>query len=295
MSGRTYGVRRGARAGVLLAFTGPALAVLVLTRLAPEGLSLFASLEKVDPFDDGSRSFAGWDNFRQLFTSPAFWQVLGVTVWFVVLASPVIVVGSLYLAWIYTRTMPMRGLWRTVAFLPSAIPSLGLTVMWGVALKPTGVVNRALEGLGLPAQGFYSSAAQALPTIALITAWGGVGYWMVFLIAGLLDIPREILDAARMDGASAWQEFFSVVVPLLRRPLLFVLVANTVWVFQIYAPIQVLTSGGPSGATSTLMFDTVRTATVYSNQQQAMAQMVVLLVLLGATVAAQFALLGERE
>lgn len=295
MSGRTHGVRRGARTGVLLAFTGPALAVLVLTRLAPEGLSLFASFEKVDPFDANSWTFAGWANFRQLFTSTAFWQVLGVTVWFVVLASPVIVVGSLYLAWLYTRTMPMRGLWRTVAFLPSAIPSLGLTVMWGVALKPTGVVNETLEGIGLPAQGFYNSAAQALPTIALITAWGGVGYWMVFLIAGLLDIPREILDAARMDGASPWREFRSVVVPLLRRPLLFVLVANTVWMFQIYAPIQVLTNGGPSGATSTLMFDTVRTATVYSNHQQAMAQMVVLLVLLGATVAAQFALLGERK
>lgn len=295
MSGRTHGARRGARTGVLLAFTGPALAVLVLTRLAPEGLSLFASFEKVDPFDANSWTFAGWANFRQLFTSTAFWQVLGVTVWFVVLASPVIVVGSLYLAWLYTRTMPMRGLWRTVAFLPSAIPSLGLTVMWGVALKPTGVVNETLEGIGLPAQGFYNSAAQALPTIALITAWGGVGYWMVFLIAGLLDIPREILDAARMDGASPWREFRSVVVPLLRRPLLFVLVANTVWMFQIYAPIQVLTNGGPSGATSTLMFDTVRTATVYSNHQQAMAQMVVLLVLLGATVAAQFALLGERK
>ncbi|MFE7977763.1 carbohydrate ABC transporter permease [Streptomyces shenzhenensis] len=295
MSRRTPGVRRGAGTGVLLAFTGPALALLVLTRLAPEGFSLVASFEKVDPFGGASWTFAGWDNFRRLFTSAAFWQVLGVTVWFVVLASPVIVVGSLFLAWLYTRTMPMRGFWRTVAFLPSAIPSLGLTVMWGVALKPTGVMNNVLEALGLPAQGFYSSTAQALPTIALITAWGGVGYWMVFLIAGLLDIPREVLEAARMDGASPWREFFSVVVPLLRRPLLFVLVANTVWVFQIYAPIQVLTNGGPSGATSTLMFDTVRTATVYSNQQQAMAQMVVLLVLLGATVAAQFALLGERE
>ncbi|MER6523665.1 sugar ABC transporter permease [Streptomyces sp. NPDC001508] len=295
MSSRTRQVRLGARTGVLLAFTGPALAVLVLTRLAPEGLSLFASFEKVDPFDGDSWSFVGWANFRQLFASSAFWHVLGVTVWFVVLASPVIVVGSLYLAWLYTRTMPMRGLWRTVAFLPSAIPSLGLTVMWGVALKPTGVVNKTLEAIGLPAQGFYTSAAQALPTIALITAWGGVGYWMVFLIAGLLDIPREVLDAARVDGATPWREFRSVVLPLLRRPLLFVLVANTVWVFQIYAPIQVLTNGGPSDATSTLMFDTVRTATVYSNQQQAMAQMVVLLVLLGTTVAVQFALLGERE
>ncbi|MGA6159510.1 carbohydrate ABC transporter permease [Stenotrophomonas sp. NPDC087984] len=295
MSSRTHQIRRGARTGVLLAFTGPALAVLVLTRLAPEGLSLFASFEKVDPFDGDSWSFVGWANFRRLFISAAFWHVLGVTMWFVVLASPVIVVGSLYLAWLYTRTMPMRGLWRTVAFLPSAIPSLGLTVMWGVALKPTGVVNKTLEAIGLPAQGFYSSAAQALPTIALITAWGGVGYWMVFLIAGLLDIPREILDAARVDGATPWREFRSVVLPLLRRPLLFVLVANTVWVFQIYAPIQVLTNGGPLEATSTLMFDTVRTATVYSNQQQAMAQMVVLLVLLGTTVAVQFALLGERE
>lgn len=279
---------------MLLAFAGPALLVMVLTRIAPEGFALFASVEKVDPFVTDSWTFVGWENFRRLFTDAAFWHVLGVTAWFVVLASPVIVVGSLYLAWLYTRTVRMRGLWRTVAFLPSAIPSLGLTVMWGVALKPDGVANAALEGLGLPAQGFYSSAGQALPTIALITAWGGVGYWMVFLIAGLLDIPREVLEAARMDGASALREFFGVVLPLLRRPLLFVLVANTVWVFQIYAPIQVLTGGGPAGSTSTLMFDTVRTATVYSNQQQAMAQMVVLLVLLGATVAAQFALLGER-
>ncbi len=117
--------------------------------------------------------------------------------------------------------------------------------MWGVALRPDGLVNSVLVALGLEPQRFLTSSDQALASIILIVSWIGIGYWMTFIIAGLQDIPRSLYEAVRIDGANRWQQFRFVTLPQLRRPLTFVLVANTVANFLVFAPVQILTAGGP--------------------------------------------------
>ena len=104
--------------------------------------------------------------------------------------------------------------------------------------------------LGIPPQPFLTSPQQALLSIMILLSWIGVGYWMMFLIAGINDIPATYYEAAAIDGASAWRQLWSITLPLLRRPLAFVLVADTVSNFLVFAPVQILTKGGPNGSTN---------------------------------------------
>jgi multiple sugar transport system permease protein len=186
-------------------------------------------------------------------------------------------------------------LWRTLIFLPIAVPQAVAAVVWGVAFRPDGPLNAALVQLGLPPQPFLSSADQALPSLIALVSWIGVGYWMMFLIAGLLDIPRSYYEAAAVDGASAWQGFRHITLPLLRRPLLFVLVADTVANFLVFAPVQILTQGGPQGSTHLVMFDIYDQAYRVGDVRLANAETVLLVVVVLAIVTVQFRLLGRGQ
>ena len=159
-------------------------------------------------------------------------------------------------------------------------------------MRKDGIVNAALVAVGIGEQPFLTSPTQALPSIMLVVSWIGVGYWMVFLIAGLQDIPNAYLEAAAIDGANWWRKFWHVVLPLMRRPLAFVLVANTVANFILFAPIQALTGGGPRGATNLIMFDTYQNAFVVGDRATASAQVVILLIIMLSIVILQFRLLS---
>jgi multiple sugar transport system permease protein len=134
-----------------------------------------------------------------------------------------------------------------------------------------------------------------LLSIVLLASWIGVGYWMMFLIAGLQDIPPEYGEAADLDGAGPVRKFLDVTLPLLRRPLLFVLVADTVANFVLFAPIQVLTKGGPEGSSNLLMYDVYHNAFELSDPHTAAAELVLLLILMLAIVSVQFRLLRSGE
>jgi multiple sugar transport system permease protein len=153
-------------------------------------------------------------------------------------------------------------------------------------------VNAVLTTIGLEPQRFFTSATQALPSIMIVVSWIGVGYWMVFLIAGLKDIPRTYLEAAAIDGAGPWNRFFYIVLPLMRRPLAFVLVANTVANFILFAPIQALTNGGPKQSTNLIMFDIFQNAFIVGDRSTASAEVVLLLIIMLAIVIVQFRLLS---
>jgi multiple sugar transport system permease protein len=123
----------------------------------------------------------------------------------------------------------------------------------------------------LPPQPFFRSESQALASLIAIASWKGVGYWMIFLLAGLLAIPRELHEAASIDGASAWQRFTRITLPLMRRPLAFVLVADTAINFLLFAPVYVITHGGPNGATALLMFEAYQAAFAFLNHGRSLA------------------------
>jgi multiple sugar transport system permease protein len=273
-------------------FLGPTVALIVVLRIVPTVTAILDSMRYGLPGSLSSPEFVGLDVFRDMFTSASFWDSVKWTLVFNVIVNPLQILLALALAVLLTQNIPGRGLWRTVIFLPAAIPLAGSTIIWGIALRPDGPVNGFLELFGAPAQPWFTSQDQVIASLVIVSSWIGIGYWMMFLIAGLNDIPPVYYEAAAIDGAGPIRTFFSVTLPMLRRPLLFVLVADTAANFVLFAPVQILTGGGPEGRSNFLMYDIFHRSYELSDPYQASAELVVLLVLMVAIVALQFKLLG---
>jgi len=167
--------------------------------------------------------------------------------------------------------------------------------IWGVAYRPDGPLNAMLTSIGLEPMRFLTSPDQALFAIIMIVSWVGVGYWMTFLLAGLQDIPKSLYEAVEIDGANAFQRFRYVTLPQLRRPLTFVLVANTVANFLVFAPVQILTKGGPQGSTDLIMFQIYDRAFTMGDTPSAYAATVVLVSIVLVVVILQFRMMERSE
>lgn len=246
---------------------------------------------------EGTERFVGVENYAALFSDPGFRGSLLVTIVFTVIVNPLQVALATALAVLYTRRR-MRGAkaWRTLVILPIAAPPAVSAVIWNVVFRPDdGLANSFLHVLGIPAQPFLTSPDQALASIIVLLSWIGVGYWMLFLVAGINEIPAELYEAAQIDGASGLRQFFSITLPLLRRPLAFVLVADTVSNFLVFAPVQMLTKGGPEGSTNLLMYDIYTRAFTLGDLPTAQAEVVILVLVTITVVALQFRMLRSKD
>lgn len=274
---------------IALGFLLPAIVCVVLLRIWPAGLALHDSL--IAPGDDSY----SLENFNYVFTDPDFLNSLKVTLVYSLIVNPLQIGIALALALLMNTLVPLIGFWRTLVLLPVAIPQSVSAVVWGVALRPDGLINSVLVVLGLEPQRFLTSADQALGSIILIVSWIGVGYWMTFILAGLQDIPKSLYEAVTIDGANGWQRFRFVTLPQLHRPLTFVLVANTVANFLVFAPVQILTAGGPEGSTNLIMNEIYTKAFVISDPESAAAATVVLVAAVLLVVVIQFRLMSRAE
>jgi multiple sugar transport system permease protein len=204
-------------AGLAALFLAPALLGLVVFRLAPIGVAGIGALYRENL--EGEQSFVGLANFASLFTDESFWHALRTTLLFNIIINPLQIAISFGMALLVLR--PGKGVtfFRAAFFLPMTL-SIGLTaVLWSMLLDQTiGPVNALIEQLGFARQGFFRDENQALGTAMAIASWKGCGYWMVFLLAGLFGIDEQLYEAARIDGATSWQRFRHVTLPLMRRP-----------------------------------------------------------------------------
>lgn len=276
-----------------LVFLLPALITILSMRVAPTVSAFWGSLHQGFPGGIREPEFAGLANYSELFHSPAFLHTVVLTLIFNVILNPLQVAIALLIATLMTRRIRLAGIWRTLVFVPATIPIVGSSIVWGIAMRPQGPLNGILEALGLPAQPFFTSPQQALASIMLVATWVGVGYWMIFLISGIENIPAEYYEAARLDRAGPIRTFFSITIPMLKRPLLFVLVADTVANFVLFVPVQMLTNGGPENSTTLQMFNAYRTSYTYGDKTLGAAEVVVLTLIMLLFVALQFWLLRE--
>jgi multiple sugar transport system permease protein len=159
----------------------------------------------------------------------------------------------------------------------------------------SGLVNGILLSVGLPAQPFLSSPSQALPSIILIASWIGVGYWMFFFLAGLQGIPPTLYEAAAIDGATPVRAFVHITLPLLRRVIAFVLVADTTANFLLFAPVYILTHGGPQGSTDLLMYEAYRSGFIGLDVGRATSITTILIGILLLVVGAQLVFFRSTE
>lgn len=286
--------RRGrSMAGIAMLFLLPALVALLLLRLVPAGVALVDSLSRTTLL--GGTSFVGLGNYVELFGNADFQNSLAVTLLFAVIINPLQIAAAFLLAVLFTRRAVGSKFWRSMVILPIAVPPAVSAVVWSVIYRPDGLANGFLAVFGIPPQPFLTSPYQALLSIMILLSWIGVGYWMMFLIAGLNDIPTSYYEAASLDGASWWRQTWSITLPLLRRPLAFVLVADTVSNFLVFAPVQILTKGGPNGSTNLLMHDLYTRAFTFGDINKAQAEVVILVLITVVIVAMQFRLLKTED
>jgi len=277
-----------------LPFLGPALLCVAVLRIWPTVVAFTDSLS-AQSFSTGATRFVGLDNYAHLLADSLFIQSLRTTGLFSVIVNPFQIALALALAMLLDQRLPAVGLMRTLVFLPVAVPQAVSAIIWGVAFRPDGPLNAILVSIGLPSQRFITSPDQALGSIIILVSWVGVGYWMTFLIAGLHDIPRAYYEAAAIDGANGWWRFWKITVPLLRRPLAFVLVADTVSNFLVFAPVQILTRGGPQGSTNLILYEIYFRAFQAGDLNLAAAETLLLVLVVLVVVAIQFRLLESQD
>jgi ABC-type sugar transport system permease subunit len=202
----------------------------------------------------GEFSWIGAENYGLAFEDALLFETLKTTVLFFLLKVPLQMALALALAMFMTQGGRSIGFLRTVVLLPAVTAMVVASTVWGFMFHPdNGLVNSLLLTAGLSPQPFLASAQQALPSIAFITIWKQVGLNMLFFMAGLLTIPGVYYEAAKVDGATAWQTFRNVTLPLLTPTTIFVLITSTIATFKVFVPVKVLTDGGPSGATRVIV------------------------------------------
>jgi multiple sugar transport system permease protein len=279
---------------IALTFLAPAVAAAVLLRIWPLVRAVNDSLHST-PLGLQPAHWVGLKQFRLLFDDPDFLNSLKITLLFGVIINPLQIAVSLGLAVLFNEKIRGIGLMRTLVFLPVAIPQSVSAVIWAVAFRPDGPLNGALHRLGIGPQRYLTSPHQALASIMLVVSWIGVGYWMMFLVAGLKQIDPVLYEAAALDGAGRWARFRNVTVPQLRRQLVFVLVADTISNLLVFAPVQILTQGGPTGHTDLIMNNVFERAYTRGDIGGAAAGTVVLVVIALLIVVIQFRLLSTGE
>jgi raffinose/stachyose/melibiose transport system permease protein len=212
--------------------------------------------------------FVGFDNYRELSHDPLFWQAFRHNlVWmFAAIAIPTLV--GLALATILVRSPLFGRAWfRAIFFLPQVLASVVVAITWQWVYSPSfGALNAILRDVGLSSaqQGWLGETKYALPAVFLVWAWTAYGFSMVIFIAALQGIDEEYFEAARVDGAHRWSQFWHVLLPFIRRPTSVIVLMNAIAAFQVFDLVFVMTSGGPANATLVLSIY------VYENAFQAL-------------------------
>jgi ABC-type sugar transport systems, permease components len=276
-------------------FLIPALAGLLLFKIYPIMNGLIQSLFTTH-FLTQSKKFVGLGNYLDLAKDPVFWNSLLVTLKFNLVINPLQIALAFGLAILLNHKIRGIALFRAVQFVPVAVSVPSACVLWNIMMSPEqGVLNSILIALGLEPQPFLASSSQALWSIILIASWKGVGYWTLFLLAGLQEIPRSIYEAASIDGATGWQQFRKVTVPMIMRPLTFVVVSVTIANLLLFSPMYILTGGGPERSTNVLMLESYNSAFMYSDMGRSSAIVVVLLIITLLIVTMQFRMLRAKH
>jgi multiple sugar transport system permease protein len=293
---------RPAEARAAALFLSPALTILGAFFALPAAAAFFLSLTDFDLYGIGDPStarFVGLANYRRLLTEPLFWKALGNTFYFAAGTGATSIAVALALALaVNSRLTRAQGFFRTVFFAPWVTTLVGVAVVWRYFYQPRfGLLNRALEALGLPSIDWLGSTRWAMPALILLAVWKSFGYNLVLFVAGLRNIPASLYEAADLDGAGAWQRFRHVTLPMLGPTLFFVATITTIGNLQIFAEPYVMTRGGdPLNSTLSIAMLMFKEGFRWWNMGYASAIAFVLcLVVLGATALQTLLLRRQRE
>jgi multiple sugar transport system permease protein len=236
--------REGAWMG--LAFAAPALILFLVFRVLASGAGLSLSFFSVGI--DGSAIWVGADNFLRLFADPVFWGSLGVTLLYTVIAVPASILVSLSLALLVRGRFRGVGFFRSAFFLPTVTSLVVAATIFIWIFSVDGPINQ-VAGTG----SWLSSPQLVIPALVCVSVWVRFGYGMLILLSSLNEIPEEIEEAARLDGARVWHQIRWIILPHIRPAVFFLAITETAVSFQVFDLINVMTGGGPGRSSYALV------------------------------------------
>jgi multiple sugar transport system permease protein len=236
--------------------------------------------------------WSGLANYREAFSSDLFLTVLGNTFLYVLLAAPLSVACSLMLALLVNQRLRGIGIFRTIYFFPVVTSMVAVAVVWSWLYNPEfGLINYLLRELfGIDGPRWLISTSWAMPAIAIMSVWKGIGYNMLVFLAGLQSIPSSLYEAAMIDGAGRSSRFFRITLPMLSPTTFFVVVITLIGSFQIFEQTYTMTQGGPANSTLTLSYYIFQNAFQYFRMGYATAMAYILFAITLVVTIAQFRL-----
>ncbi|MEN8184188.1 MAG: sugar ABC transporter permease [Myxococcota bacterium] len=285
-------MRAEARSGLVL--SAPYAAFLLIFALFPIGFSVVLVLLEWDLVT--APSFVGFDNVQRLIGDARFWQAVINTFVFLAIHLPLQIIVALTLAWVLNRPLFFRSFWRAAFFLPVVISGAAVTILWS-ALYATdvGLINGLLARFDLGPVPWLTDPAIAMPSIAVMATWKNVGFYIVIYLAGLQSVPRSCHEAIELEGATAWESFRHVTLPLLKPQTLLVVTLSTIGGFQLFIEPYILTGGGPLRRTLSMVLYMYRNAFSYQKMGYAATLGVALALIIAVVLVLQRRVIGSVE
>lgn len=218
--------------------------------------------------------FIGLKNFKHAFGGDVLvWPSIGRSFYYAILSVPLGLVGSLLVAVLLNQKLKFVSLWRMFYFLPSLTPSVAMAYLWKWLLNSEiGVLKVPFDFIGIPMPRWFGSTEWAIPGLVMIALWSGIGgSGMIIFLAGLQDIPQELIEAAEIDGAGRWRKFWSITIPMLSPVIFFNLIMGIIGALRVFATAFIATAGGPAYATWFISLHIYQTAFVYFDMGYAAA------------------------
>lgn len=239
----------------------PAVLLLVVFFLVPVVLCFVLAFTNARLVSPEPSTLIGLANFERLLHDPLFWQSLRNTFYFAVVVVPVQSALALVLALLVNGSSRGTNVFRTLYFIPVVTSIVVVSILWKFMYQQNGLVNHLLQAVSfntIQGADWLANPSTAMPAIIAMSVWQAVGFHMVIWLSGLQTIPGELYEAAELDGTTPWQRFWHVTWPGLRNTRTFILVTITIAALSLFAQINVMTSGGPLGSTSTVVYQAVR-------------------------------------
>lgn len=237
----------------------PAIVLMIVFLLVPILLTFVLAFTNARLISPEPAQFIGLENFVRLFGSETFWKSLTNTVIFAVVVVPVQSGIALMLAVLINGKFRGVNFFRTVYFLPVVTSMVVVSMLWLFLYQSDGLINVLLAKIGIQGPDWLGDPRTALGAMIVMSIWQAVGMHMVIWLSGLQTIPGELYEAAAIDGANSWKQFLNVTWPGLRQTRTFILITITIAAFSLFTQVNVMTQGGPLDATSTVVFQAVRT------------------------------------
>ncbi|SFO00910.1 carbohydrate ABC transporter membrane protein 1, CUT1 family [Pseudobutyrivibrio sp. JW11] len=238
-------------------FSLPAVALLIAFLVVPIIYTVYYSVFQYQVMRPNDITFIGFENYHKLITDSDFWISLKNTFYFTIVVVPVQCALALILAMLVSKKFKGVAIFRTMYFSPQLTSMVVIAVLWTVLYNSnpnTGLINALLLNLGLEPINFLTNERTAMNSIIFMSAWQGAGYQMMIFLAGLQGIPRDQYEAASVDGATPWQQFWFVTIPNLKGTIKYVIMITMIQAMKLFTQPYVMTQGGPRNSTKTMVY-----------------------------------------